>query len=237
MTRELLELISKLPLFETLSKPLIRKVLNGALPVTMPRGHNIVLQGDKAGSLGILISGLVKVYRLYPEGKEIIIRLMQDGDVILTDMSRTEESAYDENFEVIRDTTMIFVSKSHLQGCMANHPEISMALLSIAHRQAQCLTDEITLVKWQYLPQRVASFLLGLCPDAAGPVSVHLPYEKTLLAARLGASRESLSRSFAELRRIGVRVQNMEISIDDIEQLRRFSETSSHDLKTRCTHK
>ncbi|PLX45678.1 MAG: hypothetical protein C0605_00570 [Hyphomicrobiales bacterium] len=237
MTNELLELISQLPLFESLPRSLVKKTLNGTLPMVVPRGKSIALQGDRAGSLAIVLNGLIKVYRLFPEGKEITIRLMQDGDVVLTDLGRVGDISYNENYEVIRDANVIFIGKAHLQACMAEHPELAMAMLSVVHTQAQCLADEITLVKWQYLPQRVASFLAGLDPEGSGAVKVRLPYEKTLLAARLGASRESLSRAFAELRAIGVNVQNMVVAIDDLDRLREFSETSSHDLRTRCEGK
>lgn len=233
MTDELLHLICKLPLFETLSRSLVKIVLNGSLPVTIPRGQTIALQGDEADNIGIVLTGMIKVYRLYPEGKEILIRLMQGGDVILTDLGINGCCLYDETFEAIRDTQLIFVGKKHIQNCMSDHPKFAMALLTIANRQAQYLADEITLIKWQYLPQRVVSFLLELCREHTGQITVTLPYEKTVIAARLGASRESLSRTFADLKHVGVKVNHTHVTIQDVGVLKQFAMTTSHDLRSR----
>lgn len=232
MTEELLHVLSGLPLFEPLPGTLVKKMLNGTLPVTVKRGRTVVLQGDTGDSLIIVLSGMIKVYRLFPEGKEIVIRLMTEGDVILTDMGTPENCVYEESFEAIKETKLISISKIRIQECISDHPDIALALLSMASRQTQCLIDEITLLKWQYLPQRVASFLVGLSPESEGPACISLPYEKTLIAARLGASRESLSRTFAELKQVGVEVNHNHVTIQDVEELRRFSETHHHDLKT-----
>lgn len=234
MTDELLNIISRQPLLAKLPQHLIRKLLNGALPVTVPRGQTVVMQGDRADGLSLIFEGMIRVYRLFPEGKEILIRLMQGGDVILTDVGARDDAPYDETFEAIRDTQLVTLSKAHICACMAEHPEIALALLSVFNKQAQCLADEITLVKWQYLPQRVASFLVGLCPESEGPTCFSLPYEKTLIAARLGVSRESLSRTFGELKQVGVDVQHSHITIEDPGRLRQFAETHAHDLRTRC---
>ena len=45
--------------------------------------------------------------------------------------------------------------------------------------------------------ERVADFLLHLCPPGAGRAEVELPLDKSLIAARLGMQPETFSRSLA----------------------------------------
>lgn len=231
------QILAEQPFFKDVPDGIMKVALQGAVPITVKRGRCVACQGDSAESLILVLEGLIKVSRVFPDGREILIRMMQEGDAILTDMGIPEACAYEENFEAVKPTKVIFIKKAHYLTCMDEHPDLSHALLSAVNRQAQCLADEITLVKWQYLPQRVASFLVGLCNGQQGEVQLRLPYEKTLLAARLGASRESLSRSFADLRRIGVDVRHMDIFIADRATLSDYAETSSHDMRTRCERK
>ena len=66
--------------------------------------------------------------------------------------------------------------------------------------------------------QRVAEFLLTLgdC-DESGACEVRMPYDKVLIAGRLGMKPESLSRAFAKLKGHGVTIKQNRALIDDLE--------------------
>jgi len=49
-----------------------------------------------------------------------------------------------------------------------------------------------------------------------------LPYDKTLIAGRLGMQPQSLSRSFNRLREIGVTIAQNQAAIADVELLRDY---------------
>ena len=50
-----------------------------------------------------------------------------------------------------------------------------------------------------------------------------LPFDKRLLAARLGCRQENLSRAFAALRRLGVETHGARVILHDIASLRDYS--------------
>ena len=66
----------------------------------------------------------------------------------------------------------------------------------------------------------MAEYLLELCPEGAESATVILPYDKTLIAGRLGMKPESLSRAFVRLRDHGVRVNQSSAAIASIPRLR-----------------
>jgi CRP-like cAMP-binding protein len=75
-------------------------------------------------------------------------------------------------------------------------------------------------------PQRVATFLLRFVDDGAtddGGAIVELPYDKQLIAGRIGMTPETLSRSFHRLGDIGVTVQGDEIHIENVASLKDFA--------------
>jgi len=54
-------------------------------------------------------------------------------------------------------------------------------------------------------------------------VVVRLPLDKALIAGRLGMQPETLSRSLAKLRRLGIESKGAEVSIPDVLALKRLS--------------
>jgi hypothetical protein len=55
---------------------------------------------------------------------------------------------------------------------------------------------------------------------------VRLPYDKTLVAARLGMKPESLSRALAKLKSFGVVTKGNKVELTDIERLRNYCHDS-----------
>jgi hypothetical protein len=77
------------------------------------------------------------------------------------------------------------------------------------------------------VPQRIAGFLLDQVKNTSGPATVALPYEKSLIANRLGMQPESFSRALARLRGLGVTVERESVHIRDVGKLAEFTERSS----------
>ena len=73
--------------------------------------------------------------------------------------------------------------------------------------------------------QRVAMFLLAFASEGSenGSGSVKLPYNKLLIAGRLGMKPETFSRALSELRQIGVNVSRSEVLIEDVRTVEEFA--------------
>ena len=85
------------------------------------------------------------------------------------------------------------------------------------------LLEQVAQLKVQSAVQRVAEFLVSLCPIGKGPFAIALPYDKILIAGRLGIKPESLSRVFATLRSAGVEVHALQVIVHDVGALRRVA--------------
>ena len=84
------------------------------------------------------------------------------------------------------------------------------------------MVDQLGELKGKTTAQRVGGFMLQLADSKNGSVVVRLPYEKRLLAGRLGMKPESLSRALIKLRQFGVRGRDDVFAIDDVGRLRDF---------------
>ena len=118
---------------------------------------------------------------------------------------------------------------------MRAEPEIGFALLASTSLHLHRLVEQIEALKAQTGAQRVAEFLVGLCKDrdAAGRRTIVLPYDKALIAGRLGMKPESLSRAFQRLRDYGVRIDSNKAEIADIETLRRLVDEERASVRQR----
>jgi CRP-like cAMP-binding protein len=85
------------------------------------------------------------------------------------------------------------------------------------------LVQQVEQLKAQSGVQRVAEFLAGLATSDEGACVIALPYDKVLIAARLGLKPESLSRAFAKLRSIGVEVHASHVAVSDVARLRQLA--------------
>jgi CRP-like cAMP-binding protein len=86
------------------------------------------------------------------------------------------------------------------------------------------LVAQIEALKAQTGAQRVAEFLLELAPCTGGRCEVTLPYDKVLIAGRLGMKPESLSRAFARLKEQDVTIRQNVAIIGDVAILRDYVE-------------
>ena len=98
--------------------------------------------------------------------------------------------------------------------------DIALKMMASMSRHLRQLVQQIELLTNKSSTERVAAFLLKLCAQDSGPATILLPLDKALIAGRLGMQPETLSRSFAKLRTLGVITRGGEISIPDVAALR-----------------
>ena len=86
------------------------------------------------------------------------------------------------------------------------------------------LVDEIEQLKARSAPQRIAAFFVETATARSGCATIALPYEKSLIAGRLGMKPESFSRALGRLVEYGVAVDRDSVTIQDVAKLAAFAE-------------
>jgi CRP-like cAMP-binding protein len=99
-------------------------------------------------------------------------------------------------------------------------------MLASASYHLRLLVEQIEQIKLRSAPRRIGEFLISLAAGQAnGPCSLNLPYEKALIANRLGMQPESFSRALKRLKPVGVEVHGDDVMIADIKALACYVET------------
>lgn len=206
-------------LFSALPAELRDPLLAAARPVRHGRGEALFHQGDSARVLHIVADGWVKLYRVAPNGTEAVVGVMTRGQSFGEPIA-LRGGSYPVSAEAVTDCTLLALPAAALLALIRARPEAAISILSSTFLHLQGLVEQIEQLKARSGAQRVAEFLLELCPEGADAASVKLPYDKALIAGRLGMKPESLSRAFARLRDHGVRISQSSAAIASVAALR-----------------
>lgn len=208
-------------LFSSLPAPLADVILKQSATRTYQRGETIFIQGDVAQNIYVVLDGWVKLFRITPTGAEAVVGVFTKG------RSFGEAVAFEDvplpvTAEAVTDSRLLLVRTTLLATMMRERPEIAMAIMSSTFRHLHALVAQVEQLKAHTGAQRVAEFLLELCECRSGSCTITLPYDKTLIAGRLGMQPQSLSRAFNRLETQGVTIAHNLATISDVDQLREY---------------
>jgi CRP-like cAMP-binding protein len=218
-TLEELRIASRAPVFDGLKPEIADRLLAPAAALTLGHGDCLYHQGDLAVAFYIVVNGWMKLYRVTTEGEEAIIHVLTKGES-LPEAAALTNAHHAATAEAISNVRVVRIPSDHLVRCIREVPDVAIAMIAASSRRLQRLVQEIEHLKAQTGIQRVAEFLASLCPEGAGPHVIALPYDKTLIAGRLGLKPESLSRAFAKLRRIGVNIHASHVVVNEVSKLK-----------------
>ncbi len=219
MTPEELWILRSSTLFTNLSDEILHKVIGNEPPRQYAKGQTIFSQGESADHFYVILSGWVKLYRLHSSGDEIILHIFKSGDSF-AEAAMFSSYRYPAMAEAVEDTRMLSINCNHFKKLLGENPEIAMSMLASTSVHLKSLVIEIEQVKGRNSMQRLAFFLIDLCPSDTPTAVIELPYEKNLVASRLGIQPESLSRLLKKLRGYGVICDKNMITISDVVALR-----------------
>jgi CRP-like cAMP-binding protein len=189
------------------------------------KGSLLFQQGEPATSFFVVLDGWVKLFRITPDGNEAVVGVFRRGETF-AEAAIFLGGRYPVSAEVVTNARLLSVDGETLRRRIREQPDLALSMLASSSYHLKALVEQIEQIKLLSAPQRLADFLVRLCPVREGGCTIELPYEKALIANRLGMKPESLSRSLAKLRPLGVSVDREQVSIVDVKLLVRFVESS-----------
>ncbi len=222
MDRQDFEQISRTKLFRGLPDELLLQLLGNDSPHDHPKGQLLFQQGDDADHFYIILSGWVKLYRQMPTGEEAILHIFTDGETF-AEAAMFAGHRYPATAEVVADARLMSINSNQFERQIAQSPKIAMRMLASTAEHLKLLVTEVEQIKGRNSLERVAYFLLSMCPAGATSAVVNLPYEKALIASRLNIKPESLSRVLSKLRAYGVNSVKHQIIVSDVALLRKLA--------------
>jgi CRP-like cAMP-binding protein len=225
-----LQVISRIAVFQGLKPETIEHVLEPATAIMMKAHDTLFRQGDPATAFYIVVDGWLKLYRITPSGGEAVINTLTKGDSFAEAVAFTG-TVYPACAEAVSEARVVRIPADHVVRCIRQSPDIALAMIASTSLHLHQLVQQVEHLKAQSGVQRVAEFLVSLAPVEQGSCVIALPYDKVLIAARLGLKPESLSRAFAKLRSIGVTVHASHVALSDVAKLRQIADDERSSIR------
>ncbi|MCG7520966.1 Crp/Fnr family transcriptional regulator [Ruegeria sp. Ofav3-42] len=213
-------------LLKSLPEHHIDKLLSHAIWRRYDRGETIFLQEEEAKAVHVVLAGWVKLFRMAPTGAEAVVSVFTRGESF-GEAVALRNVPYPVSAEAVSACEVMHIPSPILLSLMREDPEIGVSILASTFTHLHSLVSQLEQLKAQTGAQRVAEFLLNLSDKETGGCEVDLPYDKMLIAGRLGMKPESLSRAFSRLKAVGVKINRNHAEIADIETLRDYAESDS----------
>ncbi len=215
-------------LFSNIDEELFNLFASESLVKTYPKGKVLFLHEDKAEFFYVIASGWVKLFRETLDGEEAVIDVLKHGH-IFGETSIFDGGTYSNGAQIVEDATLIILPIALLKEKIEVNAKLSMQMLSSMSRFRKQQDNELEHLNLQNTPQRIGCFLLRLCNSNTdnSSITLNLPYDKTLIASRLGMKPETFSRALSRLRKeTGIKITGATVKIDNIERLSSYSCTA-----------
>jgi CRP-like cAMP-binding protein len=219
------QIVRSTPLFGTMPQDVVQSIVGNRAVRSYDKGTVLFQQGEAAGSFFVVLDGWVKLFRITPDGSEAVVGVFRRGETF-AEAAIFLGGRYPVSAEVVTNARLLRVDGEVLRNRIREQPDLALSMLASASYHLKSLVEQIEQIKLLSAPQRIADFLVRLCPAREGSCTIDLPYEKALIASRLGMKPESLSRALAKLRPLGVSVDREQVSIVDVHLLVNFVESS-----------
>ena len=225
---ESLEIAKRSLLLSNLPAGLADALLDSASTRAFGRGETVFLQGENANVIHVVLDGWVKLYRIVPNGSEAVVSVFTRGHSF-GEAVAFRMQPYPVSAEAVTDCLLLQIPARRYISILQREPEVALGVLASTFQHLHDLVGQVEKMKSQTGAQRVADFLTQLCTRDKGACMVTLPYDKVLIAGRLGMKPESLSRAFVKLKPVGVRISRHHATIDDIEALQDYADSDPAD--------
>lgn len=188
-------LVQTLPILRRASPALIADFKRAAYYARIPAGKDVFVEGDDVNAIALLVSGVVRVYKVGETGREITLYRFGLGEsCILTANAVLSRQSFSAIATVERDAEAVMIPAAIFREWIQRYDlwrDFVFALLSQRLSNLMEIVDEVT---FRRMDIRVATLLLERS-RLSNPISI----THQEIAAELGSSREVISRILENL--------------------------------------
>ena len=227
-----LHTVRNLHLFDSLTDGELILISRDAVVRTIEKGATLFHRGDAANFFFAVLNGWMKLTQDRPTGEVAVLGVFGRGETF-AEAAMFMSKGYPATAEAVEKSRILCFPRETVKACIAQNPNIAFTMLGSVSRHLHAMAMEIEQLKTRNGEQRLAKFLLRFCDRRTGASRVVLPFEKSLIAERLGMKPESLSRNLSKLNSVGVSVDGQTVHIADVERLFSYCESAPYRRNSR----
>lgn len=202
-----IDLLRGIPLFRGLSEDELNKADQLLIRRDMLDRMVVYMQGDPLEYIYFLVSGRVKIYRTDEQGREQIVHILQEGDMFpRVGFFNTE--MYHNHCVMIEKGLLLALPRKRFRSLLESTPTLSLKLLSFMDTEINDLQGRLQEVVMNDAFGRIVYLLSRLSKSHGVPngnrIRIDVPFTNQDLANMVGTSRETVNRTFSQLKKQSV---------------------------------
>ena len=211
MRAEDLEDMKRLPLFNGVNPALVEGMLKCAYLQRFPAHVELAREGEPADFLHVIVDGSVEVYSAYRD-RETTVAVLGPGSSFIV-AAVILDRQYLKSARALTPARVLLIPAEAVRGAFATDAPFARSIaleLATAYRG---VVKELKNQKLRSSLERLTNWILVQDAATGNTGQIELPFDKKVLASRLGMVPEVLSRSFAALQPYGILVCGASVKI------------------------
>jgi len=197
---EIVKLLAKVPLFTGLAPEQYDELAMIITDQEFKRGRIIFSEGDDGAGFYVVVTGLVKIYKLSPDGKEQILHIFGPGEPF-AEVAVFTGSSFPAHAMALEKSRVFFIPRASFVELIKKNPLLAMNMMAALSRRLKQFAHMIEELSLKEVPGRLAAHLLYLSGQQDDDPEVRLRIGKAQLASLLGTIPETLSRILGKMNR------------------------------------
>ncbi len=163
------ELLQSVPLYRRVPPDDRRRLAAATTVKVYAKGETVFAEGDAAEAFLTIAEGRVKVFKMTPAGKDVILELFGAGDP-LGALAVYENRPYPASAVALEDTVCLLIRKQDFFALLEAHPALVRSLLAGLTRRLVELTTRLADLTGGRVEPRFARLFLKLADQMGRPV-------------------------------------------------------------------
>ena len=183
-------IVRALPILKDADPRLLREFQDTAFFAKIPEGRDVFVEGDHVDAIALLISGVVRVYKIGETGREITLYRFGNGEsCILTANAILSQKNFPAVATVEKEAEAIMIPADTFRDWVRRYDLWREFVFELLSQRLSAVMEIVEEVAFRRMDARLASLLAerSLRSDV-----IHMTHQE--IAAELGSSREVISR-------------------------------------------
>lgn len=185
-------------IFSSLSLDDLQLIASFASSINLIKGDYLFHEGEPSRGFYVVQGGAINVHRVSAAGKEQVIHVFRSGESF-AEAALASPTGYPADARAVEPSTVLLIPKAPVLDLIGRRPDLALRMLGSMSAHLRVLVGMLDDLTLKDVETRMLNWLVKHGRNAHGGV-IKLPGTKRVLAAELGTSSETLSRTLARLR-------------------------------------
>ena len=228
LLKEKTRLLSMVDVLEPLSQKELEDFSERIPDTYVERGQVFYTPEDRSEALFLLKKGRVRIYRMAPDGWEFTLAVVEAG-TMFGEMALTAQRMREAYAEAAEPSYICILKSEDLEGLVRKNPDLGLRMMRVLSERLRSCEARLEDIGLKDVPARLASLILQLAESEGimtheGPM-IPTHYTHRQLATMIGSSRESVTRAFTKLQKVGaVELRRRHVYVKDVKALKQAAD-------------